>query len=118
MTEDPVFRRSVLAFRWLLLVLWVGLIENGVLDVTPTALLYSSLFIGAYNVFHTILEFSQGDERNRRLEVFIRYADIATITVAMVAIHDVRTPVWAIYFLSLVGFAHFMTRREMAVYNV
>ena len=118
MTEDPVFRRSVLAFRWLLLVLWVGLIENGVLDVGPTALLYSSLIIGGYNVFHTILELGQGDDRNKTLEVFIRYADIVMITVAMVALHDVRTPVWAIYFLSLVGFAHFMTRREMAVYNV
>ena len=117
MTADPMFRRSVLAFRWLLLVLWVGLIQNrrprrqsrGLAVQLPHHRRVQRL------PHHPRAQLSETNE-SRRSKCSYRYADIVTITVAMVALHDVRNPVWAIYFLSIVGFAHFITRREMAVY--
>ena len=34
----------------------------------------------------------------------------------MIALHDIRNPVWAIYFLSIVGVAHFVTTKQMLIY--
>jgi diguanylate cyclase (GGDEF)-like protein len=45
-----------------------------------------------------------------------RYVDVLTTTAAFVAIHDVRSPVWAVYFISIVSIAHIIGRREMVLY--
>jgi diguanylate cyclase (GGDEF)-like protein len=118
MLSDAVFRRSVLAFRWFLLAIYAGLGTTGVLDVTDLALFISVAVIGAYDIWHTALEVivSRHHKFNDTLIVVNRYLDIAMITVALVALHDVKNPVWAIYFISIVGVAHFITKREMFVH--
>ena len=118
MLADQVLRRSVLAFRWLLFVVWVGLVEIGILDVSTVAFAISSAIIGVYDLYHTWAEayVTRTGHINEQVARLTRYVDIMTITVAMVALHDVRNPVWAIYFLSIVGAAHFVSPREMLVY--
>lgn len=118
MLADRVLRRSILAFRWLLFVLWAGLVQAGILDVSPTAFAISSSIIAAYDLYHTWaeVEVTRTGRIDERVTQITRYVDIMTITVAMVALHDVRNPVWAIYFLSIVGVAHFVSPREMLVY--
>ncbi len=118
MLADQMLRRSVLAFRWLLFAVWVGLVQTGILDVSTTAFAISACIIGAYDLYHTWAEVyvtrtARIDERIVRVT---RYVDIMTITVAMVALHDVRNPVWSIYFLSIVGAAHFVSPREMLLF--
>jgi diguanylate cyclase (GGDEF)-like protein len=118
MVADATFRRSVLAFRWLLVVLWVALIQTGVLDVSEPALITSTIILVAYNAYHTFAEWhiSRTGKLSQRAQTIVRYVDILTITVAMVALHDERNPVWAIYFVSIVGAANFITPKEMAIY--
>lgn len=118
MLRDATFRRSVLSFRWLLLGLYVALGATGVLDVTDRALLVSGLIIGVYDIWHTGLEVSVSRrlQFNGPLMALNRYLDIVTISVALIALHDVRNPVWAIYFLSIVGVANFVTRKGMLIY--
>lgn len=118
MLQDELLRRSVLAFRLLLTALWITLIQAGVLDVSQVALAASSAILIAYNVFHIGLELyiSRTGKYDARVTTAVRYIDVVTITVAMVALHDPRNPVWAIYFLSIVGAANFVTPKEMAVY--
>ncbi len=106
---------SILALRWLLLVVYVGFGQAGLLDVSTTALIVSASLFFAYDVMHTALLFSRNRE-GPLLEVFIRHFDIVTITVALVAIHDVRNPVWSLYFLSIVSLAHILSRKQMLPY--
>jgi diguanylate cyclase (GGDEF)-like protein len=111
---DPVFRRGFLVFRWLLLVAYIALAGFGVLDVSGGALAITAGIIAAYNVFHTALEVS-GRAGNPLVDRVVRYADVCTITVALIAIHDVKSPVWAIYLMTIVGAAHVVTRKEMSL---
>ena len=52
---DPKFRRSIYAFRLLLLALWIGLSVLGVLEVSTRALIVSAGIIAAYDVFLLIV---------------------------------------------------------------
>lgn len=88
------------------------LVRYEVLDVSTKALLVTGGIIAAYNVFHTAIELS-GRAGNPVVECAIRYLDLCTITAALIAIHDVKSPVWAIYFMTIVGAAHVVTRKEM-----
>jgi diguanylate cyclase (GGDEF)-like protein len=111
---DATFRRGILALRWLLLVTWILLPLVDLLDVSPTALIISALIIGAYDLFHTVLELTRGDSvPNQRLTMVLRHLDVVTITVAMIALHDERNPVWAVYFITIVGNAHILNRSQM-----
>lgn len=120
MTADATLRRSGLAFRWLLVVLWVGLIQAGLLDVSTAALVISTAILLAYNCYHIYdeIRITRTGKIDLRAANIIRYIDIVTITVAMVALHDERNPVWAIYFVSIVAAANFIAPRAMAVYVV
>lgn len=112
---DPKFRRSFLAFRLLLLALWVGLIQLGILDVSTRALIISASIIAIYDVFHLFVEIqiTMTGRESAFINAVVRHLDIVTTTVAMVALHDVRNPVFMIYFVGLVSSAHLSTRREM-----
>jgi diguanylate cyclase (GGDEF)-like protein len=112
---DPKLRRSILAFRVLLLVLWIALSRLGALDVSNQALIISSAIIAIYDVFLAGVEIqiSASGAESARINAIVRNLDIVTTTVAMVALHDVRSPVFMIYFLGLLGSAHLSTRREM-----
>lgn len=112
---DPVMRRSILAFRWLLFVLYVALAQVGVLDVSGTGLLISASIIAAYNVFHTLweLKITLTGTDDPRVATMVRHLDVLTITTTLIALHDVRNPVFTIYFLTLISSAHLISRREM-----
>jgi diguanylate cyclase (GGDEF)-like protein len=101
----------VLALRWLLLGLWVLLVEMGVLEVSGIALLISSAILAAYDVFHVVLELR--GTISERLNAIIRHLDVVTVTVPLIALHDVRNPVFTIYFLTMIGAAHMITRKQM-----
>lgn len=113
---DPSFRRGFLVFRWLLLVAYLVLIRFDILDVSRQATLVSASIIVAYDIFHTLLELT-GTVTNVVINTINRFLDVATVTVALVAIHDVRNPVWAVYLMTIVGAAHIITRKEM-MFNV
>jgi diguanylate cyclase (GGDEF)-like protein len=108
---DPPFRRSVLALRWLLLGLWIALVEMGVLDVSGVALLVSAAILAAYDIFHVALELRGAV--GARLYTVTRHLDVVTVTVPLIALHDVRNPVFTIYFLTMIGAAHMVSRKEM-----
>ena len=112
---DPMFRRSFYAFRLLLLVLWIALAKVGVLDVSTGALIISASIIAAYDAFLLLVEINvaRTGADDPRINALVRLLDVATTTVAMVALHDVRNPVYMIYFVGLVSSAHVCTRREM-----
>ncbi len=118
MTADPIVRRSFLAFRWLLVALWIGLIQGGVLEVSETALIASTAILIVYNAYHILAEIhaTRTGRINQQVAEIVRYVDIATITVAMVALHDETNPVWAIYLVSIVGAANFVGPKTMAIY--
>ena len=75
---DPSFRRSVLALRWLLLGLWIALVEMGVLDVSGVALLVSSAILAAYDIFHVVLELRS--VVSDRIFTLTRHLDVVTVT--------------------------------------
>lgn len=112
---DPMFRRSFYAFRLLLLALWIVLSVSGVLEVSTTALIISASIIAAYDAFLLFVEINvaRTGADDPRINALVRFLDVVTTTVAMVALHDVRNPVFMIYFVGLVSSAHICTRREM-----
>lgn len=112
---DPKFRRSIYAFRLLLLALWIGLAEVGVLAVSTQALIISAGIIAAYDVFLLLVEIrvTVTGMEHAGVNAVVRHLDIVTTTVAMVAMHDVRSPVFMIYFVGLLSAAHLSTRRQM-----
>lgn len=112
---DPKFRRSILAFRWLLLVLYIGLAGAGILDTSGLGLIVSASIIGAYDAFHTALELyvSRTGKYSDRMATLVRHLDVVTVTVPLIALHDVRNPVFTIYFLTIIGSAHLITPRQM-----
>ncbi|HEY8172800.1 MAG TPA: GGDEF domain-containing protein [Dehalococcoidia bacterium] len=114
---DHAFRRGILVLRWLLLITWVCSIQVRLLDVSTTAFIVSTLIITSYDIFHTIIEFRDVDLRDHpRLLLVTRLMDVITITVAMIALHDERNPVWAVYFITIVGNAHILERRQMMTF--
>ncbi len=108
---DPSFRRSTLALRWLLVGLWVALVQMGVLNVSGMALVISTGILTAYNLFHVVLELR--GTISDRMYGLIRHLDVVSVTVPLVALHDVRNPVFTIYFLTIIGAAHMITRKQM-----
>jgi diguanylate cyclase (GGDEF)-like protein len=112
---DPKLRRSLFAFRLLLLALWVGLARFGILNVSTQALIVSASIIAAYDAFLLLVEIqiTRTGRENTRINAVVRHLDIATTTVAMIAMHDVRNPVFMIYFIGLVSSAYLSTRNEM-----
>lgn len=110
---DPIFRRGILAIRWGLLFAYVVLARAGVLDISTTALILSASLIFAYDVFHIGIEVFRDGQQPPLLLVITRLLDVAMVTVALVAIHDVRNPVWAVYFIGIVAVAHMISKQEM-----
>ena len=118
---DASFRRSILVLRWALLGLYIGLVELGILDASGRALLISATLIALYDVFHTYLEIIYPDDEadiDQRIAFITRHLDVVTVTIALIALHDVRNPVWAVYFLSIVSIAHLIDRKEMSSYTL
>ncbi len=111
---DPSFRRAFLAFRWLLLIAYVMLARTGVLDISGQALLVSGGIIAVYDLFHLVLEIVDKGT-TPAIYTITRFLDVVTVTVSMIAIHDVRNPVWAVYLMTMVSVASLITRRQMTI---
>lgn len=109
---DTSYRRSILLLRWALLAAFITFARIGVLDVTMRSLIISSALIAAYDIYHTVIEV-RGDSMSPRTFTLTRHLDVATITVSLIAIADVRNPIWAVYFLTIVSAAHIIDEREM-----
>lgn len=112
---DQKFRTGMLALRWLLLFAYVTLARLGVLDTSDRALLLSGGFFAAFNVVHTWLTLRLR-ETNPTVTIINRYIDLLTISFVIVALHDVSSPVWAVYFLTIVSIAHRVSRPQMLLY--
>src|SRR4051794_12571692 len=110
--NDLAFRRGTLALRWALFVAYVGLASWGVLDVSGRALLISASLHFAYNLYHTAIEIS-GVTITPPIFTLNRHLDPVIATITLVALHDVRSPIWAAYFLGITLLSHLLSRREM-----
>jgi len=111
---DIRFRGSMLVLRWVMLLSYILLVNVGVFDITDRALFLSAAFIFVYDLFHIWLFFAQS--QSRAIFAATRYMDVLTITAPLLALHDERNPVWAIYFICIVSMANLISRREMVTY--
>jgi diguanylate cyclase (GGDEF)-like protein len=105
------------AMRWLIVVAYVVLAATGVLDVSTRALWLSAGPLIAYHVFYTWTRLLRGDNNPRLLPAFW-CADATMVSITLVALHDIRNPVFCIYFLSITAIAQLVTRRQMFAYVV
>jgi diguanylate cyclase (GGDEF)-like protein len=111
---DRKFRSAILALRWLLLFAYVALARVGIFDISDRALVLSAGLIGAYNLIHVWL-FLRGGE-TPTIAALNRGMDLVTTSAAIVSLHDVRSPLWAVYFISTLSVAHIISRREMFIH--
>jgi diguanylate cyclase (GGDEF)-like protein len=112
---DPALRGAFVLVRWLLLLVYVPLVYIGVLPVGHAALLASSGILASYFALLTALELG-GYGTHPAVAMASRYGDIVGSTVVLVTLHSVTTPIWAVYFLTMVGSAHFLTKPQMALF--
>ncbi len=101
--------------RWLITALYVGLVISGVLDMNTIAFALSASSLIAYDIAFTWQRL-YATRTDPRFLTSIRYFDIVVITTILVAVHDVRNPVWSVYFVSITAVAHLVTKREMTMY--
>ncbi|MBF6599851.1 MAG: GGDEF domain-containing protein [Dehalococcoidia bacterium] len=115
--KDAKLGAALIGVRWALLAAYVPLALIGALAVGHVALAVSASMLAAYFGVLTVAEVS-GHGNDPIVTKVSRYADVVGTTTVLVAMHTVTTPIWAVYFLTLVGIAHFVSKREMALYVV
>lgn len=113
--DDLPLRRSMTALRWVIAFAYIALGWIHVLEVAPAALAMSGGALVAANVVFTWQQVVRA-EPDPRVATAFRFLDVALTSVILVALHDVRSPVWAIYFLIISASAHLITQRAMLVY--
>ncbi len=113
---DPRFRRGVILFRWVIWAAYIILVAAGVLDIETPAAIGGVLWIATVNAWATWHEFTQ--ERGTIFPLLTTYLDIFNTSVVLLSLHDAKNPVWAVYCVTLVSVAHFLTRRQLMVYLV
>jgi diguanylate cyclase (GGDEF)-like protein len=108
---DAQSRRAFLVVRWLLLITYILLAPTDALGVSNTGLIISTAILGVYFLVITAAEMTgRGDD----ILPATRYIDVLATTAVVLAVHDTTRPLWAVYFLTIVGVAQAVTRREMA----
>ncbi len=113
--DDRAFRQGMVLLRWAITGAYIGMALSGVLEVTRVALLLSAGPLVAHHAYFTYVRLIRARGEARTLFI-IRHADVMMTTGVLMALGDVESPVWAVYFISIVGAAHFQTRREMLAY--
>jgi diguanylate cyclase (GGDEF)-like protein len=112
----PRLGQAYIALRWLIVATYVALARWDVLDISGEALLLSAGLLGAYQLTFTWDRLAPGTRPWPRLTT--SYADVLMVTTALIALHDVESPVWALYFTCIIGVAHIATPRQMVAYVV
>jgi diguanylate cyclase (GGDEF)-like protein len=115
--NDLTLRRGFVIMRWLIVAGYVTLARTGVVDISERALALSAGALVIYNLLFSWqrLYVARADPRMLTL---IRYLDVAMVSIVLVALHDTRNPVWAVYIIALTSIAHLVTKREMTWYVV
>jgi len=113
---DLAFRRGMVGLRVLILLTYVALTLTGVLDIRrPEFLAFTTVF-ALNTAWFTWMLLSRPVARP--IDIWIsRHFDVVLVTVLLVTLRDVENPAWAVYFISLVGAAYLVTRREMIGYG-
>ena len=116
-TFDQVFelagRHQFLALRWAIVAVYIAL-ANSVFHVGGDALLVSASLLCVYHAGYTWDRLSPPGARAFR--ALTPYIDVLLVGITLVAVADIESPIWAIYFLCILGTAHVMTPRRMAMY--
>jgi diguanylate cyclase (GGDEF)-like protein len=112
--DDRALGNAFIALRWLISAAYITLGGTGVLNMSTEALVLSAAVLCASDVLFTWYRLSATPDP--RILMAIRYFDIVIISVVLVALHDAESPVWAVYFASIVAVAHLVTAREMLQY--
>jgi diguanylate cyclase (GGDEF)-like protein len=113
--DDRSFRRGMIAMRWILLIAYASLTQTHVLDVSTTAFLLSGGMLLASTILFTWLR--SGDSASAGpIIAGIRYLDVALVSAVLVALHDVRSPVWSVYLISIVAIAHLASTKGMVAF--
>ncbi|MEX2247023.1 MAG: GGDEF domain-containing protein [Dehalococcoidia bacterium] len=110
--DDRLFRRGLTAVRWAVLVLYLLLVAFGVMDVGRLALAVTAGALFLENLAFTWQRALKA-QPDRWFLTLVRHADIVIVSGVIVALRDVTTPIWALYFVSMVAAAHLVTRRQM-----
>ncbi len=113
--DDRAFRRGMVALRWILLVAYASLTLTHVLDVSMPAFLLSGSMMLTSTLIVTWLRFDDA-RTDGMLIAAIRYLDVALVSAVLVALHDVRSPVWSVYLISLVAIAHLASTRGIVAF--
>ena len=104
----------MLVVRWLVAAAYAVFAATGLIDINPTGFAISLAALIAVNALFTFAPRA----RIGGVPILLptRYADSAVLTAAIVALHDVRSPVFGLYFVLVTAIAHQVTQRHVAVY--
>ncbi|MBF6599850.1 MAG: GGDEF domain-containing protein [Dehalococcoidia bacterium] len=114
--DDAAMGRAFIVLRWLITAAYLALGASGALAVSQRGLLWSGGLLFLYTAAFTGVRLS--GEQHPRVLTQIRYSDIVMTSLVLVALGDIESPVWAVYFVSIVAVAHLMTPHQMLRYVV
>jgi len=112
---DTTFRRSFLLLRWLLLAVWIGLIQSGMVNVSGTTLLVSLAILIGWNAWRMSvdLHLARTDAHECRASSLAGQLDVVIVTVVLVTLQDPRNPMFVLYFIGIATAAHLASRWQM-----
>ncbi len=104
-------RIGFIALRWFVAAAYIVLARTGVFDMSDRALILSG---GALCTYQGAVTWDQlSPDPHRWFQTLSRHLDIVMTSIALVAMHDAESPIWAVYFISIVGVAQAATPRGM-----
>ncbi len=110
----PRLGQAYLAVRWLIVASYIALARWDVLEMSNRALLLSASILCAYQLFFTWDRLAAGTRPWPRQ--LTHYLDVMMVSLALIALHDIESPIWALYFTCIVAVAHLATPRQMIAY--
>lgn len=113
--DDERLGRIFVGLRWFIAAAYIVLARTGVLRMSGDALVLSA---GALCLYHAAFTWDRLSSTSRRLVVSLSgYVDVVMTSGALAAVHDAQSPLWAVYFISIVGVAHTLTPRRMIAFT-
>jgi diguanylate cyclase (GGDEF)-like protein len=106
----------MIALRWSITVAYAVFSAIGVIDISLAGFAVSFAALVTTNALFTF--FPRARVAGVPIVLPIRYADAAVLTAVIVALHDVRSPVFGIYFVIVTAIAHQVTQRHVAAYAI
>jgi len=90
----------------------VWLVKLGIFETADVPFLISASLLAIWDVYMTYREIRLAPVDGRML-LIIGHVDILSITSVLIALHSIESPVWAVYFITIVGYAHLISRTQM-----